>query len=240
MSDSRDIHLRLADLARDMHGGSSADLDAVLAQTTEAALRLVPGADHVGITLITGRREIQSMAPTDGDASLLDAIQRRHGEGPCLSSAWKQHMIRCDDYSVEERWPIFTATAMRETPVRSSLCFQLFTQNQLLGALNVHSDEPDVFSDDSEEIGLILATHAAIALGTARRDKQFRSALATRDVIGQAKGILMERYKISATEAFNLLVKLSQETNTQVSAVAEEFVASNVAQPSSVAAVELD
>ncbi|MBB3038795.1 GAF and ANTAR domain-containing protein [Hoyosella altamirensis] len=240
MSDGCDVHLRLAELARDMHGRSSASLDSVLEQTTRAALTHVPGARHAGITLITGRHEIKSVAPTDGYAALLDAIQRRHDEGPCLASAWDHQMVRTDDYTKDQRWPKFTAAALRETPVRSSVCFQLFTQNQLLGALNIHADQPHAFTEAAEEVGMVLATHAAIALGTARRDGEFRSALATRDLIGQAKGILMERYKIDATEAFQLLVRLSQETNRRLAEVAGEFVTTNLDEAAPQGVLERD
>lgn len=241
MTPSRDVHLRLADLAREMHGRSSAELDAVLEQTTRAAVTLVPGTAHAGITLITGRRrEIETVAPTDDVAGKLDAIQAMYNEGPCLSSAWNHQMIRTDDFASEDRWPLFTAAALHETPVRASLCFQLFTQNHIMGALNVHADAPFAFSEEAEEIGMVLATHAAIALGTARRDDQFRSALASRDVIGQAKGILMERYKITATQAFQLLVKYSQETNTQVAVVAAQLVDSVASHQDSGAVLELD
>ncbi|MBN4926933.1 GAF and ANTAR domain-containing protein [Hoyosella rhizosphaerae] len=223
-----------------MHGRSSADLTAVLQQTTNAAVVHVPGARHAGITLITGRREIESVAPTDECAALLDEIQRRHREGPCLASAWDHQIVRMNDYANDTRWPEFVATSIRETPVRASLCFQLFTQNKLLGALNIHADQPNAFSDVAVEVGMVLAAHAAVALGTARRDGEFRSALATRDVIGQAKGILMERYKIDATEAFQLLVGLSQDTNCSLAAVSEELVSTNIPERSSDSAAQLD
>ena len=93
-----------------------------------------------------------------------------------------------------------------------------------MGALNFYGDRVDVFDDDSLEVGLILATHTAVAWNLLLRDDQFRSALTSRDVIGQSKGMLMERYGIDAAAAFGLLRKLSQETNTPLIAVAEQVI----------------
>ncbi|HST64312.1 MAG TPA: ANTAR domain-containing protein, partial [Mycobacteriales bacterium] len=90
-----------------------------------------------------------------------------------------------------------------------------------LGALNLHSTGRDAFSDESEQVGLLFAAHAAVAMAGARHNEQLETALSHRDVIGQAKGILMERYKISAHDAFRLLVTASQTTNMRLLDVAD-------------------
>ena len=109
-------------------------------------------------------------------------------------------------------------------PVRSSLSIQLYVSDLDMGALNLYSDRPHAFDDETCNLAHILATHAAVAISGARRSSQFRSALASRDIIGQAKGMLMERFDVDAVRAFDLIRKLSQNTNTRLSDVAERLV----------------
>ena len=86
------------------------------------------------------------------------------------------------------------------------------------------------FDDDSVELGLVYAAHTSVAWNSMRREQQFRSALASRDVIGQAKGMLMERFNIDAVAAFQLLRRLSQESNTRLVDIAERLVATRPAE----------
>lgn len=101
------------------------------------------------------------------------------------------------------------------------LAIQLCVTGRDLGALNLHSTHGDAFGDESEQIGLLFAAHAAVALADVQSDEHLHTALTHRDVIGKAKGILMERYKINAQDAFRLLVETSQDTNIKVHEVAD-------------------
>jgi GAF domain-containing protein len=199
---------------------------------TAAAVELIEGADYAGITLVrkthTHRRpDLEAAAPTNTVAADFDALQDEYGEGPCLDAVWSQNTVRIDDIAGGDRWPqLLTAVAQR-TPIRSTLSIQLFTTGQELGALNLYSRTPHAFDETSEDLAVNLATHAAIALSGARRGQQFRSALASRDIIGQAKGMLMERFTIDALQAFNILRKLSQDTNMPLIQVATELVAAD-------------
>jgi AmiR/NasT family two-component response regulator len=92
--------------------------------------------------------------------------------------------------------------------------------------LNFYAEHSNAFDDEAAELGLILATHTAVGWNMVRRDEQFRSALASRDIIGQAKGMVMERFKIDAVQAFELLKRLSQNSNTPLAAVARQLVES--------------
>jgi GAF domain-containing protein len=157
---------------------------------------------------------------------LLDQIQQRHDEGPCLSAAWEHHIIRINDIALEDRWPAYCRDVVDETPIRSVMSFQLFADHQSMGALSFYAEQPDVFDDEAAELGVILATHTALAWKMLRRDEQFRSALASRDIIGQAKGMIMERFKIDAVHAFELLKQLSQNSNTPLVVVARQLVES--------------
>jgi AmiR/NasT family two-component response regulator len=97
----------------------------------------------------------------------------------------------------------------------------LFVEGDDLGALNLLARQPGAFTDESERVGLLFASHTAVALAQAQKLNHLSTALVSRDVIGQAKGILMERYKISASQAFALLARASMDTNRKLHEVAE-------------------
>jgi hypothetical protein len=141
-----------------------------------------------------------------------------------LAAVWENHTVRLDDMASETRWPDYCRDVLAQTDVRSVVSYQLFTGPRRFGALNFYGDTPHAFTPQSLEVGLIHATHIAIAWQMLTRDQQFRSALASRDVIGQAKGIIMERFKVDAVHAFDLLKRLSQEANTPLADVAERLV----------------
>ncbi len=184
----------------------------------------MPHAQHAGITLAR-QRTVGTAATTGPYPVLLDEVQQRHAEGPCLSAAWQQHVIRIDNLALETRWPAFAFEAIERTPIRSIVSFQLFTVAPRIGALNLYAERPDAFDDDAIELGLIYATHVALAWNLVRRESQFRSALASRDIIGQAKGMIMERFRIDAVRAFELLRRVSQNSNVPLVEVAQRLVA---------------
>jgi ANTAR domain-containing protein len=103
------------------------------------------------------------------------------------------------------------------------LSFQLYVVGDNLGALNLYSREPAAFDDESEHVGLLFASHATVAMAGAQRNEQLNRALGTRDLIGQAKGILMERHKLTAEQAFMLLVRASQASHMKLRDIAEQL-----------------
>jgi hypothetical protein len=133
-------------------------------------------------------------------------------------------IVRAADLVEESRWPRFCPEAVR-VGVRSVLSFQLFTHGAHRGALNLFGFEPCSFSPEAETVGAMLASHAAVALIAANKNRQFQSALANRDEIGQAKGMIMERFDVDALRAFELLRKLSQDSNTPLHQIARDIVA---------------
>jgi transcriptional regulator with GAF, ATPase, and Fis domain len=218
------IH-EVAELAQTLQRQEATDVDALLSELTQNAVSAMPGARYAGITVASRNGKVRTAAATDRYPVLLDEIQQRHEEGPSLSAAWEHHIIRIDDMRLEKRWPAYCRDA-RETPVRSIISFQLFADHNTTGALNFYAEQPKAFDEDAAEMGLILATHAAVAWNMVKRDEQFRSALASRDIIGQAKGMIMERFKIDALQAFELLKRLSQSSNTALAVVARQLVES--------------
>jgi GAF domain-containing protein len=198
------------------------DVEATLQTITATAVGAVPGAEECTISYVTGRRSVEPRAST-GDLPLqVDEIQDSIEEGPCLDSVWEQRTVRIDDMRDEPRWPRFAAEAV-ELGVLSSLSLQLFVQGDNLGALNLYAREPHAFGEESEDVGLVFAAHAAVALAGAQQEQHLRRAVDNRDLIGQAKGILVERYKLTADQAFQLLTRASQQTNRKLVDIAEEL-----------------
>jgi GAF domain-containing protein len=217
-------HRRIAEIVRGLYDRPDTDADTVLAELVEHAANEIPGAKYAGVTVTTNRKRIDTPATTHRYPLLLDQIQQRHREGPCLASAWEMQTFHIADLENEHRWPKYRDDALAETPIRSVMAFQLFIADRAMGALNVYAEEPNAFDDETEEVGLIFATHMAVAWNAARRDEQFRKALETRDTIGQAKGMIMERYGIGAIQAFEMLRKLSQDSNVPLVRIAQELV----------------
>lgn len=225
------VHDRIAQMARDMHGSRDHQLTAeqVLQDVTEASVELLPSVAHAGITLIKkpgpGREAIlESVLASGPIPAQADALQHEYGEGPGLDTIWEHYTVRINNVETEQRWPKLMPALYEQTPIRSVLSLQLYTKGHELGALTLYAEVADAFDADTEDLAVDLATHAAIALGAARKGNQFRSALASRDIIGQAKGIIMERYNLHAVEAFALLRKLSQDANIRVADVAARLV----------------
>lgn len=221
------IAQQLAELNLELGRNSAADLDAVLRDLADSAVESVPNAAYAGITEAHRDGMVRNAAGTHPVATLLDQIQQQHRQGPCLAAAWENHTVRVDDLARETRWPDYSREVLAQTDVRSVLSFELFTGPKLSGALNFYAVEPNAFTPQGVEIGLIFATHTAIAWQMLLRDAQFRSGLASRDIIGQAKGIIMERFDVDAAHAFDLLKRLSQDTNTPLVEVAGQLVARN-------------
>lgn len=224
--DRVDLAAQLADLAK--QATSVQSLDELLHTLTTAATELINEAD---ILLIESRKQFRSHAPTSDLPVRLDELQQQTGQGPCVDAALNQTMVRANNLATDTRWPEFAPAAIN-AGVYSMLSYTLYTVDGSLGALNLIARHVNAFDDQDEEIGLMLATHCAIAFDAANKHEQFQSALASRDIIGQAKGMIMEPFGVDATRAFELLRKLSQDSNTPLAIVAARLVESGPAQPS--------
>ena len=213
----------LADLARELEEHD--DPDTILRAIVAAAVAIIPGTDEGSISVVLGRRRIMSEAPTSDFPRQIDALQEEIQQGPCLDAAYQHQTVRIPDMSAEQRWPLFAARAA-ELGAGSMLALQLYVEGDDLGALNLFARAPGAFTDESEQVGLLVAAHAAIAYIGARKQTHAARALIHRDLIGQAKGILMERYKITGDRAFLLLTRISQNGNRKLHQVATELVES--------------
>jgi GAF domain-containing protein len=218
----------LAEAARSLQKQTSPQQ--VMNGVVHLASAMVPGAYEATITMVRKDRHCYSAAATSALASDFDVLQDETGEGPCLDAIWQQETIRVNDLASDPRWPVLGPRAA-ERGVGSMLCLQLFVHRDTLGALDLLAHAKSAFTDESEHVGLLLASHAAIAAADAQHLENVTSALVNRDLIGQAKGILMERFKITSDQAFAVLAKVSQDTNRKLSAVAEDFARTGMWTP---------
>ncbi|MDT5213137.1 MAG: hypothetical protein QOK18_1376, partial [Mycobacterium sp.] len=217
------VQLTIAELAGALARG--ADIEEVLTKLTLASLALVPSADYAKISIIDNNG-LFSLAATSQLAASLDIAQQAARQGPCLEAISARKTIRCDDLETDARWPRFAPHATT-AGVRSVLSSPIDISGDTGATLSLFGVRAEAFVAESETVGAILANHAAIALVHDKHERQFRAALATRDIIGQAKGIVMERFGVDATRAFGMLAAISQDTNTPVRDLAVRLVDSS-------------
>jgi GAF domain-containing protein len=212
-------------LARALHvkeAGLQATLDAI----TVTAVETITGAGYAGISLLErGRFLPQAVAgrpPVE-----LDVLQQRTGTGPCIDASREQLTFRVEDMTTETRWPEYVKLAL-SLGVAAMLCVPMEADGKTLGSVSLYGLRPRCFTAPDERLAGLLATHAALVLADARRAEQLRAAMTSRDVIGQAKGILMEREHITAAAAFEKLSHSSQRANRKLRAVARELTETGV------------
>lgn len=223
-----DLADRMSRLARSLQAEENPQN--ILAQLVRAAIDLVPGADEGSISMVEGRRRVTPQVPSSALPKEVDAVQTEVGQGPCLDAVYEQQTVTVPDMATEQRWPAFSARAAA-LGAASMLSFQLYVEGDNLGALNLYGRSANAFTDESEQVGSLIASHAAIAFADARKLGQMRDAGRTRDIIGQAKGILMERYGITEQHAFVILTQYSSHTNTKLHEIAD-LLATTGALPS--------
>lgn len=225
---SHGLAVLFGDIARTLQDETS--LDDTLHAIVKSAVASIEGADYAAITLVTGAGKLSTPAASDPIAVQVDRVQYETQQGPCLSAIGEQATFRADDLRTEDRWPLFTGRAV-ELGVLSMLCLQLYVRERELGALNLYSTAVDAFTAGDEDTGLLFATHAAVALIGAQHEHHLHRQQINADLIGQAKGILMERHQLTADNAFRLLAKASQNTNRRLADIAFD-VASTGQEPS--------
>jgi GAF domain-containing protein len=209
------------------------ELPEVLTEIVQISHRAIPGAEATSITLIRDDRAFT--AAYDGQIAMdADELQYERGYGPCLDAGRSGEVFLVPDMRVEERWPDYARHAAG-LGVLSSLSIPLPFQGATIGALNNYARHPGAFGGNDVALAEEVAAFVAIAVGNAEAAARatddvtnMRRAMASRAVIEQAKGILMERYKITAEQAFTLLTHASQRSNVKLRDVAEELVATGV------------
>jgi GAF domain-containing protein len=216
-----ELALRMAELARST--AVPRKVDDVLADVTATAMELIEGVDVAGVLLLGKGNAFETVAQTSDLMLKLDELQIRYNEGPCYEAALDEIVVRTDDFRKEPRFPKY-APAVVELGVLSALSVKLYTADRTAGALNLFGFEPKLWDTEAETVGMVLAGHAAAAILASQEGDQLQSALSTRDRIGQAKGIIMERFGVDDVGAFTMLRKLSQESNVKLIEVAQRVI----------------
>jgi GAF domain-containing protein len=216
-----DLARRMAELAR--VSAAPRSVDDVLSDVTSAAKELIPGADTAGVLLVGKGGRFDSVAGTSDLPQRLDELQMTFQEGPCVEAALDELIVRIEDFRSEQRWPNYSAAVVK-IGVLSGLSLKLYTADRTAGALNLFSVQPEAFDAEDETTGVVLAAHAAAAILASRQGAQLESALSTRDRIGQAKGIIMERFGVDDVQAFEMLRQLSQDSNTRLIDIAQQVI----------------
>jgi GAF domain-containing protein len=201
----------------------------VLTEITGIARRAMPSVEAASVTLI--REDKPFTAAYDGQMALdADELQYERGYGPCVDAGRAGQMFLVDDMRTEQRWPDYAQNVLA-CGVLSSLSVPLPFQSVTIGALNTYAGQPKVFDDDDLELAQEVAAWIAVAVGNAEAAArisdgliQLRTVMMSRACIEQAKGILIERHKITEDEAFTMLAHASQRTNTKLRDVAAELV----------------
>lgn len=197
-------------------------MDAIVRATCTS----LPEFGHVSLSLRKPDGTLETTSGTDQLVWELDNQQYSVGEGPCVEAIEEEPVVVVEHLPHEQRWPRYIPAAA-EKGVRSQVGVRLFTSGRHIGGLNLYSTEHYEVDPDCVETARLFATHAAIMLGHAQHQDQLNQALQTRKLIGQAIGILMERYRIDADRAFQFLVRASSTGNIKLRDVAEELVTSS-------------
>src|SRR5215204_4671355 len=217
-----DMHTQLAQAARELH--AERDTQRTMERSVLLATELIPNCDHAGISIVHRNRTIDTPAATDEVARRGDELQYALDEGPCLDAIWHYDTVISPNLAEEDRWIRWAPRVAADLSVRSMLALRLFTSTELVGGLNLYSKDIDAFDEDDAYTGTYLAAQIAVAVAETQQTDSLRIGSFNRTIIGQAQGILMERHKIDADQAFNLMRRVSQDNNTKLIRVADELV----------------
>jgi len=203
-------------------------MDTLLQAVVDATTSTLPGHVDTSISVLIGSRP--ATAVYTGQLALdLDESQYERGHGPCLHAATTGELVEITDARTETRWPDYTPRAVGRGSL-SSLSLPLPMEG-LHAGLNIYATGADAFDDVTRTAAREFAQSAAVAISNMHDYQTARDiagnlevALQSRAVIDQAKGILMERHKLTADQAFQLLAHASQAANVKLRTIAEHLV----------------
>jgi GAF domain-containing protein len=204
------------------------DLETTLVKISEVSVRVVPGCELASVTIME-QGDARTPGASDPVAVELDQVQYRYGSGPCLEAIEQARTIEVDDLETDDRWPEFSKSAL-EHGFFSSLSVPIRIDG-VTGGLNLYGRSKHGFKETPKEITELIASGASIAIENAKvygasklLVEQLNEAIKTREIIGEAKGVLMAREGVSEDEAFQMLVTVSQNTNTKLREIAQKIV----------------
>jgi transcriptional regulator with GAF, ATPase, and Fis domain len=199
----------------------------------EVALSAVPGCDHACVTTVTAGGEPHREAASDEIALLVDELEWKTGEGPCVDAILSDRYEFDPDISHESVWPELARHVLELTPVRGMVGYRIMNGDRKVGALNLYSDTPGALTEESASMGAIVAAFASVALTAAEQHESagsLREALDSNREIGKAIGMLMATHQITDEEAFAILRQTSNELNVRLAVVAQQLLSRHGAQ----------
>jgi GAF domain-containing protein len=206
-------------------------MDSLLQTVADVSKSVMPGNPETSVLLLVKDRP-STVVSTGHLAVVLDERQYERGHGPCLHAARTGELTEIADTRTDRRWPDYLPRAVEAGNLSSlSIPLAIDKDEQVSGALNIYARQPDAFDEDSRSIATRFGPYAAVATGnlyayqTARdMAENLQTALESRAVIDQAKGVLIERYKLTPDQAFQLLAQASMNANRKVRDIADELV----------------
>lgn len=226
MSGRDSLSERMAEAARQLQD-HHADPEGTFRMAVELAHGNIEGCGGAGLSFVRKRRVVETVAATNQMVIDAERLQYELGEGPCLDAIWEARTVYSPSLGYDHRWPTWGPRVVEETAAQSVLSLQLFTHGDTLGALNLYSRSRDAFDDEAREEGMAIAAHVAIAIAASQEVHHLTMGLDTRSVIGQATGLLMERFDLDAARAFSVLARLSSQHNVKLRTVAIDIVANH-------------
>jgi GAF domain-containing protein len=216
---------------------SLADVEGVTETIDQIVSFAVEAIDtsYGGITLIeSGGRSFSTVGATHPSVAEVDRMQYELRQGPCVDAAVESKIVVSNNLAIDERWPEWGPRASA-FGFNSVLSAELHARGRRMGALNLYGTAEATFSPEDIALAALFARQGAVALGYARNEQGLREALETRTVIGQAQGVLMERFEIDADRAFATLRRYSQHHNIKLKALCHQLVETRALPESDVA-----
>jgi hypothetical protein len=201
---------------------SGQDLDGTMKSLTRAAVEMLPGVDEASISIRHGDGSLRSYALTADYLRDLDEWQFDHAEGPCYDGVTDKAFTVCGDLRSDPRYPSYGSRAAA-AGIRSQAGLRLFESRRTLGGMNLYSRAVGALADVAF-LAELFSEHARTAMTYAAQIDGLRDAITSRQVIGQAVGILMERFQMSEDRAFAFLTRVSNDRNEKVRVVAQEII----------------
>lgn len=190
----------------------------------EVALSSLADIDHVGVTLVHRDGRLETVAATDQFVLELDELQHAHDEGPCLSALRESAPVTVVEHARHERrWPLFIPAAVQRG-MTAQMGVRLFVHDRTVGVMTLYATRSETISEETTQLAELFANHAALAYGHTRGLDDLQGAIAQREIIGKAIGIVMERYGLCSDGAFDYLVRVCSASGVKLRDVALDLV----------------
>jgi GAF domain-containing protein len=225
----RSIAEELAELALTLRDEPT--LEETVGRVLEYTLKALDCA-YAGVILVRKGGAVETFAATHELVAHLDQVQFEQGEGPDIDIITDRHGVLVPDVRAETRWPAW-ARQVGEAGIRSMVGTRLHTSSHVIGSLNAYDPAPGHFDVDDQAVAHLLARHAAVAMDTATDAANLWKAIDARALVGQAQGILMERFRVDADQAFAILRRYSQDHNVKLHTVARRLIDEGTLPPAS-------